>query len=206
MRILNRHERLAVHNMNIPPEYLPRPNEHMANQRDYGHFMYALKWLESIKARRVLDVGCFDGWLDFLLIDRGFYMVGIEFIDALANAARRYALRNKISYVVYTGDAQYFDFNHNAYDAVICYEMLEHVPEDTAQTLIKRFSTWAPNVLISVPNQEYQDNPQHCWTPTAELLDSWYKEKPGKTEIEYKEWPGTTIPGNWFVKYNESDE
>jgi len=197
-------ERRAAHSVSLPKGYIPRPREHMLNPRDYGHFMYALKWLESIKAKKVLDVGCYDGWLDFLLIERGFAVTGIEFIEDLAQSAMLYANRNMIDYKVHTGSAQDFDFEIGEFDAVLCFEMLEHVPMPAAIELTYKFNEWAPNVLLSLPNQDHNDNHQHCWTPTPELLDFWFKER--TTKIEYKTWPGPEVPGNWFIQYEAPRE
>ena len=193
-------DRRAVHEVALPQGYIPEPYRHMVNVRDYGHFIMALKCLESFGGKTVLDIGAYDGWLDFLLIDRGYSMTGVEFIQPLAEAARRFAARNQIDYTMIVGAAQDQMFGHKEFDAVICYETLEHMSADEALACTYRFGDWASHVLISLPDQSHRDNPQHCWTPTKDLLDLWFRDRGAK--IEYKDWPGTGIPANWFIAYD----
>lgn len=201
-----RAERLKAHDVALPKGYLPDPDRHLGNVRDRIHYDRALRWLKSLGAKSALDVGSYDGWLDFLLIRDGFKMSGVEMIGSLANAAMSYAERNFIQYQVFTNhilDAAPLMFSEGGekYDAVLCFETLEHLPLDEAKEAVGKFSSWASKgVIISLPDQKHEDNAQHLWTPTADLIHEMWGRMPGY-DVEYVPYPGSHIPGNWFIRY-----
>jgi len=205
-------DRLKAHAVSLPPGYAPNPEAHLGNVRDRVHFDRAFRWLTSIGARTVLDVGSYDGWLDFLLTAKGFSMTGVELIQDLADAALRYAERNFLPYEVQVGD--FLELNvgrefadeddpHDGrrWDAVICFETLEHMPLEDAKECARRFAEVATKgVIISLPEQRHEDNAQHLWTPTSWLIHEIWGGLPGY-DMERVPYPGTTIPSNWFVRH-----
>jgi 2-polyprenyl-3-methyl-5-hydroxy-6-metoxy-1,4-benzoquinol methylase len=200
-------ERMDAHAVRLPKGYVPNPDMHLGNIRDATHFMKASKWLKSIGAKTVLDVGCYDGWLDFLLIREGYSLTGVEMIPELADAALRYAERNFLSYTVYTShvlDACPFfmaDDQQIQYDAVVCFETLEHMTLEEAAKAASLLSQWSrKGVLVSLPDQDHRQNAQHLWTPTEEVIKGIWGDKPGYS-LEYVPYQGTTIPSNWFVSH-----
>jgi len=196
----SREERVFAHSVDLPPGYVPDPQRHLGNIRDSTHFTKAAKWLESIGAKTVLDVGSYDGWLDFLLIAKGFSVVGVELIEGLADAAVRYGNRNFLEYEVQMG--YFLDIElGRTFDAVICFETLEHMPLDDARESAKRFASLArKGVMVSLPDQDHHQNPQHLFTPTEALIKDIWGGMPGYT-LEYVPYPGTTIPANWFISH-----
>jgi len=198
--MISREDRLMVHSVELPPGYIPSPERHLLNVRDSTHVNRAVKWLESIKAKTVLDVGCYDGWLDFLLDSKGYKVSGIELIPELAAAARRYAERNFINYSVQVGYVLDLEVT-NKYDAVLCFETLEHMPLEDAQECSRRFSKWATKgVMVSLPDQDHHLNSQHLFTPTEELIKGMWGSFP-EYALEYVPYPGTPIPSNWFISH-----
>ena len=191
---MNRTERLLKHDVTLPEGYLTAPESHH-NPRDSYHVTFTLHELALINAKTVLDVGCWDGWLDFLLMDEGYQVEGVELIESLAEAARKYAAANGYnSYKVYTG---FFDdvVIDRTYDAVLMYEVLEHVDIETAKKYVYIAEALANKmVLISLPDQPHEENPQHLWTPTESLIRELWGD-----DLEYHSYDGTTIPGNWIV-------
>ena len=196
---MNRNERLQAHWVSVPDYYLPDPQQHLLNPRDCAHFEYSRQTLTNCKT--VLDVGCWDGWLDFLLIKEGFEVEGVEVVTGLGKAAQRYADIHNLKYKVYDG---FFEelLLEKKYDAVLCYETLEHVhPQGVERYIAALEATSGAKVLISLPNQKHEDNsPQHLWTPTLEVITQLFGHKPNLNVI-YRDYPGTTIPGNWFIHY-----
>lgn len=204
----DRKERMAAHAVTLPPGYVTDPDRHLGNTRDSNHYLKALKWLRDISAKTVLDVGCYDGWLDFLLARKGYELTGIEMIPELADAAMRYAERNFIPYTVYTShvlDAEPFfmaDDSRVKYDAVLCFETLEHMTLEDATKAAQLLTLWSrKGVLVSLPDQDHRQNPQHLWTPTEEVIKGIWGAMPG-FEVEYVPYPNTTIPANWFIKHS----
>jgi len=197
---MDKAERIKAHDLKIPEGYLPRPHSHLGNPRDAFHYSMTVEKLQEGQVQTVLDVGCFDGWLDFLLIDKGFKVTGLELIKALADAAKVYASRNFYQYKIYQG---FFDEVEvtESFDAVICFETLEHIALSSLGNYLEKLESLAKKmVLISLPNEDYEKNPQHLWTPTKDLIgDLWSDRK--DFFIKYKDYPNTDIPGNWFISY-----
>ena len=188
----------ALHDVRLPDGYMPNPEAHLGNPRDAGHYEYALAWLKAKGATTVLDVGCYDGWLDFLLSSQGYKVSGYELITELAEAARRYAARNFIDYTVTVGPALDIDVQQK-YDAILCFETLEHMALYDACLCVKKFMGMARNgILISLPDQDCKQNAQHKYTPTEELIRFTWGDLPG-FKMDYKVWD-KRIPGNWFIE------
>lgn len=204
-KIMTREERMSAHAVFLPDGYLTDPGKHLANTRDSHHYIKAVDWLRKLGAKTVLDVGCYDGWLDFLLIQKGFKVHGVEMVPALADAARRYADRNFIDYEVYVGHLLDVDPSPGGpYDAVLCFETLEHVPLDEARQAAGRFSKWASKgVLVSLPDQDHRLNRQHCWTPTEGVIKDVWGSMP-QFSMQHLPYPNTTIPPNWFIQHTNT--
>lgn len=199
--MINRQERLAAHSVRLPEGYVPVPQSHLGNARDRTHFQMAAAYLKAIEAKTVLDVGCYDGWLDFLLIGEGYSVEGVELIPDLARAARRYADRNFISYTVHEGYFADMDLD-GAYDAVLCFETLEHMPLEEAKACAEKMSRLAKRgVIISLPNQKHEDNRQHLWTPSKDVIEDIWGRKPGYS-LSFVPYPETNIPGNYFISHD----
>jgi cyclopropane fatty-acyl-phospholipid synthase-like methyltransferase len=151
-------------------------------------------------AKTVLDVGCFDGWLDFLLINAGFEVDGLELMPELVAAAKRYAERNFVNYNIYEGEFLSVGIDRK-YDAVTCFETLEHVGLDTAKEYIEKMESLATKgILISLPDQKAEDNPQHKWTPTKELIEELFGEKKNFS-LTTNSYINKEIPMNFFISY-----
>jgi SAM-dependent methyltransferase len=91
---------------------------------------------------RVLDVGCGDGRHIVEAARRGAFAVGLDYDASELAKARSRIGGVRVDLVV--GDAARLPFRAAAFDAVICTETLEHLPDDTgalreiARTLVPR--------------------------------------------------------------------
>ena len=211
---MNLAEQIARHQ--VDSVWMPNPQMHKTSWRDWSHYFWASEILAGFQRVRadklkILDVGCYDGWLDFLLLEgrTGYHIDGLELIPNLCASARAYAEANKVENYrtiegtligshAYGGAKTRLD-----YDAVMCFEVLEHIPsEDVPNWLVAMEIRCKPGglILLSLPDQKHEDNPQHLWTPTKPVIDELLKHKKGAT-VEYKSYPGTGIPGNFFIQY-----
>lgn len=196
--MLNKTEIKQKHNMNLYDNYVPNPLSHLSNPRDSYHYSWTVKRFKEYDIKTILDIGCFDGWLDFLLMRSGFMVTGVELMGNLVQAAKRYAERNFINYTIFEGFFDDIDIK-DKYDAVICYEVLEHIDLETLPEYISKMESISNNLIcISLPNQNHTENAQHCWTPTEALIKEIWGGKNG-FRLEYQEYTG--IPGNWFISY-----
>ena len=209
---MNLADQIARHQ--VPGVWMPNPEAHLNSVRDRTHFEWAKNKIASLHdlmpdTLKILDVGCYDGWLDFLLLDyfEATEIDGLELIPNLCASARAYVEANGIkNYRTIEGTlwaaGNPAHVRHD-YDAILCFEMLEHIYlEEVPQFLILMEAINKPTgrILLSLPDQRHEDNPQHLWTPTKSVIDELLKNKKGAT-VEYKSYPGTDIPGNFFIEY-----
>ena len=165
--------------------------------RNNRHFLWTMAGLGREQGNTLLDVGCYNGWLDFCIM-AALPMIkctGVEVSPLLCKSSHEYAAANGIKWNVYTG---FFDelVIPGHYDVCSMYEVLEHMPMETAIACTDKAAQLASRVMISLPNQDYHDNPDHLWTPTEELIRDTWGSKP-HFEMERWKYPGTTIPDNW---------
>jgi 2-polyprenyl-3-methyl-5-hydroxy-6-metoxy-1,4-benzoquinol methylase len=194
---MNKTHQLELHRMNVPAGYLPNPYGHLNNARDLFHYEWTLKKL--INCKSVLDVGCFDGWLDFLLIDKGFKLEGVELVPELARAANKYARNNYLDYQCHAGLLTEIKFEKK-FDCCVCFEVLEHLIMGEAQDYIFLMEKIVNKLmLISLPDQKKEDNVQHQWTPTWDLIFELFGSK---KDVEfYYARNANTVP-NFLISYN----
>jgi 2-polyprenyl-3-methyl-5-hydroxy-6-metoxy-1,4-benzoquinol methylase len=194
---MNKARQLELHRMDVPIGYLPNPSRHLNNARDLLHFEWALKKL--INCNSVLDVGCFDGWLDFLLIDRGYKLEGIELVPELARAANNYARSKSLDYRCHEGLFTEIIFSKK-FDCCICFEVLEHLIIEEAQEYISLMEKITSELmLISLPDQKKEDNFQHQWTPTQDLIFELFGSK---KDVEFSYVKNANTVPNFLISYN----
>ena len=190
--------------MIIPDTYMPNPISHLQGDRDRRHYEWALDMLKTHACKSWVDIGCWDGWLDFLLLDGMIDVspkaVGVELVPELALAANRYG--NK-QFKCLTGawhDVADGNFKNETFDAAIAFEVLEHVPFSEVAAYVYKIEEKAKLILISLPDQKLTDNPQHCWTPTESLIRAMWEDKK-QFNITRFDYPETNIPGNWMISW-----
>ena len=184
--------------------HVVNPEAHLLNERDNYHFEWTTNVLNLLKCKKVLDVGCYDGWLDFLLIKQGFNVEGIELSPDLVTAAMNYAKANKINYKVALGlfnrvVHKRFKYVGINYDAVLFYEVLEHMPIYLAQEAIETALRYSKYVLISLPEQDHSLNRQHYWTPSEDLILKIVKPYPNVVFTKHKY--SIDVPANFLLYF-----
>lgn len=96
--------------------------------------------------KRLVDVGCGDGRVTQELAERGYDVVGV---DPSPTALARIRVPHK------QGSAEALDFPDNSFDAALCTEVLEHLPEEVMSNALSELRRVARRyVLITVPYQE----------------------------------------------------
>lgn len=196
-------ERLMAHVM--PGEWEVNPRAHLNNPRDKAHYEKAEYAFRKFGIKSFLDVGAFDGWLDFLLLlsDRNYNGEGVEIESSLCRMALNYSFSNGLGYRIHNGFFDDIQFGKK-YDCIFSFETLEHVSLDLFDSYIEKMESLSEKlILISLPDQKHEENNQHLWTPTQEFIENKFRNKKN-FEIEYKDYPGTGIPGNWFFSYTVS--
>lgn len=95
-----------------------------------------LDWIDrcaGLAGKRVLDVGCGGGILAESMAERGAIVTGIDLGDQAISVARLHLLESqqKVDYRLISAEAMAKEAPGN-FDAVVCMEMLEHVPDPSS--------------------------------------------------------------------------
>jgi 2-polyprenyl-3-methyl-5-hydroxy-6-metoxy-1,4-benzoquinol methylase len=180
--------------------HITNPEAHLFGERDKWHFDKVCEILLENNCKTICDIGCYDGWMDFLLIKYGFEVTSVELVPELANYAITYAKTNNIKLKVYTGNFLNLNIVEH-FDAAICLECLEHVDWIDVLPFIKKMETISDHIIFSLPDQRWEDNPEfHRWTPTLKVIEDLFKNRK-KIKMERHEW-NVKIPPNWVISYN----
>ncbi|OIZ99476.1 bifunctional 3-demethylubiquinol 3-O-methyltransferase/2-polyprenyl-6-hydroxyphenol methylase [Rickettsiella grylli] len=88
-----------------------------------------LETWQTLKGKKVIDVGCGGGIFAEAMAQRGAEVTGIDKSDALIDVAKKHAADNQLSIDYFSAEAESFATNQReSYDIVCCMELLEHVP------------------------------------------------------------------------------
>lgn len=147
------------------------------NQRDWRHLEWTDSMLKKFNCASLLDIGCYDGWLGACLGGN---------LDYLGVDKRQ------------DGDWMDYDMQGKMYDACAMYEVLEHVSLDVVADFVDKAVVHTSKlILISLPDQKHEDNPEHLWTPNKKTIEMFWPQ----ARVHYETYPGLPIPGNWFIYF-----
>jgi 2-polyprenyl-6-hydroxyphenyl methylase / 3-demethylubiquinone-9 3-methyltransferase len=112
-----------------------------------------LNWIEShiaLSQTKILDVGCGGGILSHSMAQKGAHVLGIDMANEAIEIAKLHALDTNIHVDYQTLSIEELAANaayQNAFDAITCLEMLEHVPNPAS--IVKSCSILVkPNGLV----------------------------------------------------------
>src|SRR3989344_2751377 len=84
---------------------------------------------KAIAGKKILDVGCGNGWIEEMLLAKGARkVIGIDISQKALDEAISLR-RKKVKYV--NASALKIPFKNNFFDGAVCFEVLEHVPPGT---------------------------------------------------------------------------
>jgi SAM-dependent methyltransferase len=112
-----------------------------------------LELVRGTGARRILDVGCGEGFTMRELREAGLQatMVGVDFSPAaLAWNQAHHMAQSPLN----VADVQHLPFRDQGFDLVLCLEVLEHLP-DSALGLRELLRVARDYVLVSVPHEPF---------------------------------------------------
>jgi SAM-dependent methyltransferase len=184
----------AVTGVTRPAAPVFRPLEHpLARAMREARYRFAL---ERIAGGRVLDAGCGARDGPLRLASGSALVVGVDISAEAMTIASVRCPHGRVRYVAM--DVQRLAIGDRRFDAVVSFEVLEHVP-DVEQYLgeVQRVLTPAGLYVGSTPNRERADfrpNPNHV----SELSASEYRAllDTGFDRVEmYGQWPTSVVEG-----------
>ncbi|MFH1676320.1 MAG: class I SAM-dependent methyltransferase [bacterium] len=107
--------------------------------------------LEYVKGLKVLDLGCGEGYGSNILLSSAKSVTGVDLSpEAIGHASENYRAEN-LKFVV--GDAGKLPFEDAEFDAIVCFEVFEHV-ENPVELLKESRRLLKPKgkLLLSTPN------------------------------------------------------
>jgi SAM-dependent methyltransferase len=186
-------EDLAEYVDGAPARYVP---EEMRGQLVEAEHLARYRWAaQMVGDRRVLDAGCGVGYGSVILAEADAREVlGVdlgEAVVAAASAAERPGLRFA------QGDIARLDAEGGSFDAIVCFEVIEHV-EDPHVVLAEFARLLAPGglLVISSPNRDayVPGNPHHHleFTPT-EFADALRRHWRRVRLLRQHNWIGSAV-------------
>ncbi|OGX26676.1 MAG: hypothetical protein A2787_04980 [Omnitrophica WOR_2 bacterium RIFCSPHIGHO2_01_FULL_48_9] len=138
----------------------------------------------SCRPQNILDIGCGEGFTT-VQIAKQLPQTAITGIDLMPERIRYAEAKNKAKNIVYqTADMFRLPFSENAFDLVVCNEVLEHLENYTAALeVLKKFAR--KFILISVPNEP--------WFRSANVLRLHYLSRWGSTPGHINHWTRSGI-------------
>lgn len=141
-----------------------------------------VSWIEPVKGKTVLDVGCGTGYFTFLMAEAGAVATGIECNRTLASVASHIANIKKLDCVVSNSKVENFLPEKDSYDAVLMLNVFDQMlreNEAQAWNTLRRIRERAKCVFImagateQLPNMAgiRTDNPKHM--PIQPQKESW---------------------------------
>jgi 2-polyprenyl-6-hydroxyphenyl methylase/3-demethylubiquinone-9 3-methyltransferase len=92
-------------------------------------FEYFDRFLEEWRGLNVLDVGCGGGYVCEYLAERRAVVFGTDILEESLLEARAHAARGQLNIEYRLCTAERLPFNDQEMDAVICVDVLEHIPD-----------------------------------------------------------------------------
>jgi 2-polyprenyl-3-methyl-5-hydroxy-6-metoxy-1,4-benzoquinol methylase len=171
--------------------------------RDEAHISYSMH--HTSVGDSVLDIGSADGWLSLYLAKEGRDISAVDFVKRGMEWTKQHAQRLGVSVDLRYGFLESLEevFADKKFNCILAYEVLEHVDYRMLPWYLKKLeSLLKPNgkVLVSLPMQDLNDNPEHLWSPSEKLIHKVFANK-SNYQIQWVEMPNHDVPGDWFISY-----
>jgi SAM-dependent methyltransferase len=96
-----------------------------------GRYWLVLDRLGDVKGKRVLDLGCGDGVLSYLLTRRGARVVGVDYSFLALRFGQEQFARRGLAFDCVEASAYYLPFPNDSFDCVVSSDVIEHLDNPT---------------------------------------------------------------------------
>lgn len=105
----------------------------------HGRRLYSIKLIpdKDIRHKRILDIGCGFGWCEIDFLNRG----AKEIVATEVSSSDLTTLRSSLKHPRLTtrvAGATHLPFPKNSFDTVVCWEVIEHIPPHTEDTMFSQ--------------------------------------------------------------------
>jgi 2-polyprenyl-3-methyl-5-hydroxy-6-metoxy-1,4-benzoquinol methylase len=107
--------------------------------------------LKPLPGGPILDAGCGSGVVSAALAERGATVVGVDSNHESIRFAGRTFARDNLAFV----ESSIFEFHETGFEAIICFEFIEHFTESAARSLLEHLRRRVQSggrLLLTTPN------------------------------------------------------
>lgn len=120
-----------------------------------GRYQKCIDLCGGVKGKRILNIGCYNGWFEQAMIKKGANeVVGIDTNEKFVQTAKRNVPGAKF----FGMSALSLNFPQNYFDLVTMFDVIEHLPKSSEIECLKGISRVLKNkskLVISVPNNHF---------------------------------------------------
>lgn len=193
-----------IHSKHIDSFYtLQKPEDRWTGgERDRCHITFVDE--EIPEGSQVLDIGSADGWLTIYMAKKS-ETSALEFVKRGIEWTNQHAERHGVTIDLRQGFVEEVLqlFRGKKFTHICAFEILEHLDYRLLPWYLEQFEALLQpggKVLISLPDQNLNENPEHLWTPTRKLIDKLLGHKL-HFSCKWIEMTDHEIPGDWFITY-----
>ncbi len=126
-----------IKNVNNPEFFLAEN----ATRETSWHGLYQDGFIEAIKGKNVLELGCGDGLNALLMAKLGANVVALDISEASKNIIEKANLTLRLPVTALTGDFLNIDFNFQKFDVVVGKDFLHHLTYERERAYLQKIVT-----------------------------------------------------------------
>jgi 2-polyprenyl-3-methyl-5-hydroxy-6-metoxy-1,4-benzoquinol methylase/glycosyltransferase involved in cell wall biosynthesis len=186
--------------------HLQQPEDRwVSGQRDIEHIKYTIG--HTAPNQEVLDIGSADGWLSLYLAKEGRKVSALDFVRRGMDWTLQHATRLGVELDLRYGFLEEVEdvFQDKKFDCILAYEILEHVDYLRLPWYLEKIESLLKDngkVLISLPKQDLNDNPEHLFSPSEKLINKVFHKK-ANYKLQWASFLNYGVEGGWFISYHK---